>query len=153
MLIKIVCIGKTKKKWLQDGEAEYIKHLKKYATVEWVVIEPETRGTVADIVKKETEKVQKYAQTLSDFELCVLDIYGDQYSSESFSDKIKTFEKKGKIAFFIGGSHGFALGFTDSITYKISLSPMTFVHEMVRVVLLEQLFRALDIMHGGQYHK
>lgn len=153
MLIKIVCIGKTKKKWLQDGEAEYIKHLKKYATVEWVVIEPETRGTVADIVKKETEKVQKYTQSMPDFELCILDIHGVQHSSETFSTLIRTFENKGKIAFFIGGSHGFTSGFTDSITHKISLSPMTFVHEMVRVVLLEQLFRALDIIHDGQYHK
>jgi 23S rRNA (pseudouridine1915-N3)-methyltransferase len=153
MLIRIVCVGKTKKPWLQAGEAEYARHLKKYATLEWIVVAPVIKGSISDIIQAESAKIESICDKFSDSDMYLLDVSGRQYTSEQFAQAITDSQTRGKLVFIIGGSHGVSSALSQKIPRHISFSRMTFVHEMIRVFVLEQLFRACDIAHGGRYHK
>lgn len=151
MIIKILCVGKTKKKWLLEGEKEYLEKLKKHVRVEFEIIEAQSTGNREQIIEKESFKIKKRLN--NEFLNILMDVVGKEINSESFAKVLKMGEIKGKICFIIGGSYGVNERIKNMVDARISLSKMTFVHEMIRVFLLEQIFRGFEINKGGEYHK
>ena len=159
MNITIICVGKIKEKYWNDAISEYSKRLSRYCKLNIVEVADEKTPDNApaaieeQIKKKEAERIRKNVDAGA--YVCALAIDGKKYSSESFSDFIN---KQGiggisHIQFIIGGS----LGLHDSVLSradgKISFSDMTFPHQMMRVVLLEQIYRGYKIISGEPYHK
>lgn len=151
-MIKIICLGKVKEKYLQDGIDEYIKRISKYTQVK--IIELEDEGIKDDKValKKEKEKILKYLNT-KDY-IIALDISGKEMTSLEFADKIdKTLIINSDITFIIGGSYGLDEEIKSISNYRLSFSKMTFPHQLFRLILLEQIYRAYKINHNEEYHK
>ena len=151
-MIKIICLGKVKEKYLQDGIDEYIKRISKYTQVK--IIELEDEGIKDDKValKKEKEKILKYLNT-KDY-IIVLDISGKEMTSLEFADKIdKTLIINSDITFIIGGSYGLDEEIKSLSNYRLSFSKMTFPHQLFRLILLEQIYRAYTINNNEEYHK
>jgi len=137
--IRIIAVGKVKERYIIEGISEYLKRLKPFVKVD--VIELKDGG-----LKKEAEKIANHLSS-STF---VLDERGKQFSSLEFADMIKKIE--GEITFVIGGADGI----DESIKQKsktLSLSKMTFLHEMTRLILLEQIYRSYMINSNRSYHK
>ena len=155
MKIKVVCIGKTSKPFLVDGEKEYLTRLKHYSPVEKIEI-PDLKN--AKKLTKEQIKVAEgkllLAKIQSGDQIILLDEKGKTFSSVDFSKFIqKRFNQGGKgIVFLIGGAYGFSEEVYSSAQSKISLSPMTFSHQMIRMLFFEQLYRSFTIIKGEPYH-
>lgn len=155
MKIKVICIGKTGKPFLENGEKEYLNRLKHYSPVEKIEI-PDLKN-----VKKFTKEQIKVAEgklLLSKVQVgdqvILLDENGQNFSSVDFSKFIqKRFNQGGKgIVFLIGGAYGFSDEVYTKAQGKISLSLMTFSHQMIRMLFFEQLYRAFTIIKGEPYH-
>lgn len=155
MKIKLICVGKTIKPFLKDGEQEYLKRLKHYTPVEKIEI-PELKN--AKKLSEEQIKQQEGQLILNQIKpgelIVLLDERGKQFGSIDFSKYLqKKFNSGGKgIAFIIGGAYGFSDEIYAKATDKISLSKMTFSHQMVRMFFLEQIYRGFTILKGEPYH-
>ena len=155
MKVKFICIGKTGKSFLEEGENEYLKRLKHYIPVERIEI-PDLKNakklTFEQI--KELEGKEILAKVQAGDHLILLDERGDFYSSVQFSNFLQQkFNSGGKaIAFVVGGAYGFSDEVYQAASGKISLSKMTFSHQMVRMIFFEQLYRAMTILRGEPYH-
>ena len=159
MRITIVTVGKIKEKYLKDAVAEYTKRLGKYCKLEIVEVSDEkTPDMVSDTVErqirdKEAERIGKYLR--DDAYVVALAIDGKMLDSEELADKIDTLGIQGKshITFVIGGSIGLGETVLQRADYKLSFSKMTFPHQLMRVILLEQIYRSYRIIQGEPYHK
>lgn len=159
MKITILTVGKIKEKYFRDAVAEYAKRLTRYCKLEILevtdekTVENPSLAEETQIKEKETERLFKAIK--EDTWLIALAIDGKQLDSVGFSERIEKLGIQGKshLTFVIGGS----LGLHDSILKradeKISFSAMTFPHQLMRVILLEQIYRGYRIMHGEPYHK
>ena len=137
--VKIFSIHKTKELWLQEAISEYEKRLKPYITFEWVLLKDD----------KELEK----KVLLENFIIC-LDEKGQNLSSLEFSQKLQSFfQTSSKISIVIGSENGLSNTLKNRANYILSLSSLTFTHQMVRLILIEQLYRAIEISKNSQYHK
>jgi 23S rRNA (pseudouridine1915-N3)-methyltransferase len=152
--IQIVQIGKTKAKYLMEGENEFLKRLKRYADIETITLNEEYGAMdKKKIIKKEGEAILSFLEKFSkDSYIIVLDINGKEYSSEQFAHLLEKFFVKGKIMFVIGGPYGLTEDVLNKADLRLSLSKMTFTHQMVRLFLLEQIYRAFTILEGRKYH-
>lgn len=158
MNIKIICIGKIKEKYLSDAISEYSKRISKYANLEIIELPDEPipdfpfTKEIDSIKKKEENKMLKYIKP-NDF-ICSLDLTGTQISSEQFADKIKNITLNGfsTIDFIIGGSLGLDKEFVKNSNYILSFSKLTFPHQLIRLFLLEQIFRCFKIINNERYH-
>jgi 23S rRNA (pseudouridine1915-N3)-methyltransferase len=154
MAIKLLLIGKTEEEYIRQGCAVYEKRIGFYSAFDIKVL-PGTsllKGNSAETIKqKEADQVLKEIST-GDF-LILLDENGKQYSSREFSTQLeKLLMVNRNIVFVIGGAFGFAEKLTERANSMISLSKMTFTHQMVRLIFLEQLYRAFTIIRGEKYH-
>ena len=153
--VKFICIGKTGKSFLEEGENEYLKRLKHYIPVERIEI-PDLKNAKKMTFEqiKEQEGKEILAKVQSGDQLILLDERGDFYSSVQFSNFLQQrFNAGGKaIAFAVGGAYGFSEEVYSAATGKISLSKMTFSHQMVRMIFFEQLYRSMTILKGEPYH-
>lgn len=137
--LKIISVGKTKEEWLEAAIQEYLKRLKPVLTCEFVW----------------TKNSEQLLQLTEKEEHCIcLDPNGSLMNSEQFADFInKQFIKSGsRLTLVIGGAEGLPQKLKDTTTL-ISLSPLTFTHQVTRLVLLEQIYRAFEIIKGSKYHK
>lgn len=142
--INIVCVGKIKEKFYSDAVAEYLKRLSRFAKVEIREI-AECRT-----LKEEAALILKAARG----RVVALCIEGKKYSSEDFACYIKELTDTGnECTFIIGSSCGLDNEVKDRASLKLSFSDMTFPHQLMRVILLEQIYRAFMINGGGEYHK
>lgn len=156
MKINIVCVGNIKDKFYTDACNEYLKRLKKFHVVDVIEV-PEERivrnPSEKDIEKvkiEETKRIEKYIKG----HLILLDVFGKSYSSESFSEKLEKLQNETScITFVIGGSYGVSDEMKSKTKDKLSFSSFTFPHQLMRVVLLEQLYRASTISANITYHK
>lgn len=162
MNITIIAVGKIKEAFYRDAAAEYQKRLRRYCYPEITEVADEPAPEqVSDaqkeiILKKEAERILKHLQNARENSyLITLEISGEKYDSTGFSDKLKNLSVKGKsrIVFVIGGSFGLHKSVSELADCKISFSDMTFPHQLMRVILLEQVYRAFRIMNGEPYHK
>lgn len=142
--IKIFYPGKTKLKFIREGIEHYLKLLKTYAKIELVELN-EGHGQRQKVIKEESKLIVESVK--GDFILLHRD--GKIFSSEEFADLIKD---KAIHQFVIGGVYGVDDTVVQKASVKLSLSKMTFTHELTRLILLEQIYRALTIIHGKSYH-
>ena len=149
-MIKIVCVGKIKEKFLSLAISEYLKRLSKYTKIDIVQIPDEANAEKA--LKVEGEKI--LSKIRDDEYVIALDISGDSISSIEFAKKINNvFNNYSKITFVIGGSYGLSSVVKKRSNYLLSFSKMTFPHQMFRLILLEQVYRAYKINNNESYHK
>ena len=158
LTIQILCIGKIKESYLKDAVAEYAKRLSKYCKLIITELPDEKipdkiNETISDeIRRKECISLQKYLR--KDSYIICLDLTGKQFSSEDFSSHLQFLSMKtSHITFIIGGSLGISKDLLFSSDEKICFSKMTFPHQLFRVFLLEQIFRAFKIANGETYHR
>ncbi len=159
MKIKLVTVGKLKEKYLKQGIAEYTKRLTRYAAVDIIEVPDEKAPenlSDAEMTRIKDIEGRKILAKLSDRDVVfVLAIDGKQLSSEEFSKEIEQLGIQGKsqIAFVIGGS----LGLSDEVLKRsdgqLSFGRLTYPHQLMRLVLVEQIYRAFRIMKGEPYHK
>lgn len=151
-MIKIITVGSIKEKYLKDAIDEYLKRLKKYTNIE--IIELKDEGLVEEqkAIQLEGEKILKNISP-KDY-LITLEIEGKEYSSEEFAAKINQIQiENSNIVFVIGGSYGLSKEIKEKSKMHLSFSKMTFPHQLFRVFLLEQIYRAYKIMNNESYHK
>lgn len=157
--IDIICVGKIKEKYLKDAIEEYTKRLSKYCTLTITELPDEQvpshlNDSLAQNIKQ-TESNNILSHIKKDSYVICLDLKGKQYTSEEFSQKIEniSLNLNSHITFIIGGT----LGMTDNLLQKanelVCFSKMTFPHQLIRLFLLEQLFRAFKISHHETYHR
>ncbi len=155
MKIKVICIGKTGKSFLVEGENEYLKRLKRYIPFEKIEI-PDVKNAKnmsIGLVKSAEGKEILNKTDPSDY-VILLDEKGKEYSSEKFAGFLQNrFNMGGKsIVFIIGGAYGFSDEAYHRADTKMALSKMTFSHQMIRMLFFEQVYRAMTILKGEPYH-
>lgn len=155
MKIKLICIGKTGKDFLIAGEQEYLNRLKHYVSVERIEI-PDIKNAKSLSIDqiKELEGKEILSKLQSGDQLILLDENGKLFSSTEFADFLQQkFNQGGKgLVFVIGGAYGFSSEVYEKSIFKISLSKMTFSHQMIRMIFFEQVYRAMTILKGEPYH-
>ena len=159
MKITIITVGKIKEKYLKDAIDEYSKRLSKYCKLEIIeVADEKTPDNVSAVVEdsiraKEAERIVKYIK--DDAYLITLEINGKQLTSEELADKVDKLGVQGvsHIIFVIGGSIGLGDAVLQKSDFALSFSKMTFPHQLMRVILLEQIYRSYRIINGEPYHK
>ena len=151
MMIRIIAVGKIKEDYFTDAIAEYVKRLGGYTKLSIVQV-PDEKNDVQTL-DKEAEHIFK-ALDEHDY-VITLEIRGKKFSSEGFADLIEQLEISGHsdITFIIGGSLGLSPKVSERADQKISFSDMTFPHQLMRVILLEQIYRAYKIIRHEPYHK
>lgn len=151
-MIKIICIGNLKEKYLQEAENEYLKRLKKYTKLEIIELKEETQD-MNSALAKEKEKTEQH---ISNNEyIIVLDINGEKLSSLELSNKIQNIlaTQNKDIIFIIGSSYGIHEDIKNKADLKISFSDLTFPHQLFRIMFLEQIYRSFKIINNEPYHK
>lgn len=159
MKITVISVGKLKERYLREGISEYAKRLSRFCDLQLTEVEdeqaPDTLSAAQEeqIKKKEAARIQ--GKLKEGTYLIVLDVNGVKKSSEEFASVLQTCFVSGKsnITLVIGGSLGLETALTGKADLRLSLSDMTFPHQLTRLILLEQLFRAFKIINGETYHK
>lgn len=159
MKLTIVTVGKLKENYLQQGIAEYVKRLNAYATIEVIEVAdekaPETLSEAEMIAVKEKEGERILSKVNPDAYVITLEINGKMLTSEALAtklDELATYGKS-KITFIIGGSLGISDDIQKRSDYALSFSKMTFPHQLMRLILAEQIYRAYRINRNEPYHK
>lgn len=156
MKINVVTVGSLKEKYLIENCKEYLKRISKYHTINMIEVEEEKlpkNYSEADISKCLVKEGQKIEKHLSGY-IVALDIHGEMLDSVAFSKKIENISlSSSTITFVIGGSYGISENIKSIANFKISFSKMTFPHQLFRVMLLEQIYRACTISNNILYHK
>ena len=159
MNITIYCVGKVKEKFYRDAIDEYAKRLSRYCKLSIVEVTdektPDNASPVEEAQIKEKEGQRLLSKISDSTYLIALAIDGKGLSSTDLADKVNSLGLSGKsnIGFVIGGSLGLSLAVLQRADYKLSFSAMTFPHQLMRVILLEQVYRAYRIISGEPYHK
>lgn len=135
--VKIISQGRSKEPWLKEALSEYEKRLQHTMEIEWILVDSDQ-----DLLQK----------AIKEPKLIALDLTGRQLDSESLSRKLFS-EWGSRTAFVIGGAMGLPQQILVHATFRWSLSPLTFTHQIVRLLLLEQLYRSIEIEKGSSYHK
>ena len=153
--IRVIAIGKDKDLWVSQACSHFSKLISRYARIEWVLLPSpklsaslspgEIKKTESALLKKESDKGVTIALTGT----------GQPFDSESFAQLLQQLQSQGgsTLNFLIGGPYGLDESLLAEAARVISLSPLTFSHQLVRVVLAEQLYRGFSILHGSDYHK
>ncbi|MCI8383809.1 MAG: 23S rRNA (pseudouridine(1915)-N(3))-methyltransferase RlmH [Clostridia bacterium] len=156
--IQILCIGKLKENYLKSAIAEYTKRLSRFCKLDILELPDEKipdklNENIANEIKlKECNSIIRHIK--KDSYVIALDLRGKEFSSEDFSSELEKLSMtSSSITFIIGGSLGLTNELLDLCQQKICFSKMTFPHQLIRVFLLEQLFRAFKISNGESYHK
>lgn len=146
MNIIILCVGKLKEKYWTEASAEYRKRLSRYCTITVEELKEENPEAEGQNILKRLKK---------DTFVITLEIQGKALSSEELSSKLQELALEGKsdITFVIGGSDGLSEDVSKRSDFRLSFSRMTFPHQMIRIFLLEQIYRSFKIMKGETYHK
>ena len=156
--INIVCVGKIKEKFFRDSIDEYSKRLSKYCKLDILELPDEkipdkiNESVINEIKEKECNNIINHLK--KDSYIIALDLKGKEFSSEEFSKKIDSISmQNSKITFIIGGSLGLTDKLLNMCNEKICFSKMTFPHQLIRIFLIEQVYRAFKISNGESYHK
>lgn len=157
--VNVICIGKLKEKYLRDACSEYVKRLGAFCKINIIEIEPSplpdrpSEGQIENALLAEGKKIlSKIPAQSYTYAMC---IEGKERSSEALSRETAALPVRGisSVNFIIGGSYGLSDAVKSAADDRLSMSPMTFPHQLARVMLLEQIYRAFQISSGGKYHK
>ena len=153
--IKFIVVGNTRSSFLKQGEVFYLERLQRYAPTEWIEVRPQkvSKGrSREEILRVEARSIKQ--KCLPDDHVIALDLKGKEYDSEGLAALVEQLSQTPKrLCFVIGGPLGLSNEVLDTASDIVSLSKMTLTHEMSRLVLLEQLYRAHTIIKGQKYHK
>ena len=151
-MIKIITIGSIKEQYLKDAIDEYKKRISKYTNLEIIELKDEGLVEESKAMKLEAEKIER---NLNDRDYIItLEIEGKEYNSVEFAEKLRNIQiENSNIVFIIGGSYGLADSIKEKAKMHLSFSKMTFPHQLFRVLLLEQIYRAFKINNNESYHK
>ncbi len=155
--VNIVCVGSLKETYWKDAVKEYAKRLQLFCKLNIIEVKENflkansSRAQVEDALKKEAEIINKYLKGY----IVTLEVKGKKLTSENLSKKIEDLKTAGnsEITFVIGSSYGLHKNISDKSNFKLSFSDFTLPHQLMRVVLLEQVYRAFCISSGKTYHK
>lgn len=151
-MIKIITVGFLKELYLKDAIAEYLKRIKKYTNIEMIELKDEGIVEPKKALQLEEERIIKQIND-KDY-IITLEIEGKELSSVEFADKMNHIMiENSNILFIIGGSYGLSDTIKERANFHLSFSKMTFPHQLFRVLLLEQIYRAYKINHNESYHK
>ena len=159
MNITVVCIGKLKEKYWTDAVNEYMKRLSAYCSIKIDELKearlPDNASPAEEEAVKEAEGKEILKHINKDDYVITLEIKGNAVTSEQLADKVKSLGLDGRsnVVFVIGGSLGLSAAVSQRSDYKLSFSKMTFPHQLARVMVMEQIYRAFQISSGGKYHK
>ncbi len=150
-MIKVICIGKIKENYLKEAIIEYKKRISKYTNIEIIELD-DYNYDVKKTLLTEYNSIVK-VMNISDYNI-LLDINGVELDSIAFAKKINdTLVMNSNITFIIGGSLGVLDELRNKVDFRLSFSKMTFPHQLFRVLLLEQIYRAYKIINNEEYHK
>lgn len=153
--VTLICVGNLKEKYLTDAVAEYRKRLNKYFDVQVIEVAENklmgrvTRGEIEKALKDESQRI---LSKIKSGNICTLCVEGKQLSSEEFAGLVQQQTDKGELFFVLGSSYGLHESVKQNST-RLSFGKMTFPHQLMRVIFLEQLYRAGTIMNNVEYHK
>ncbi|EGG91602.1 hypothetical protein HMPREF0491_00268 [Lachnospiraceae oral taxon 107 str. F0167] len=158
MNINIVAVGSIKEKFFKDAVSEYAKRLSRYVKLNIIEVKDEKTPAMASALEEEKIKEVESERILSKLPnsyVVALTIDGKKYSSEELAKRMEKYDilSKGNLSFIIGGSLGLHKSVIDRADEKLSFSEMTFPHQLMRVILLEQIYRAYRIRNNEPYHK
>ena len=159
MKVTILCVGRLKEKFYRDAVDEYAKRLGKYCKFEMIEVAdeqtPDKAGAALEEQIKSREAERILAKIRDNMLVCTLEIAGKHLSSEQFASWMEQAAVAGRsnICFVIGGSLGLHISVTERADFHLSFSDMTFPHQLMRVILSEQIYRAFRINAGEPYHK
>lgn len=156
MNIKIIAVGKLKEKYSKDAVDEFKKRLSSYCSLSLVEIpaqEIKDDNMAQKYMELEGEKI--LASIKPDAYVITLEILGKELDSVSFANKMKTLSNEGhnEVVFVIGGANGLSKAVSDRANFKLSFSKMTFTHQLIRIFLYEQIYRAFKIINNESYHR
>ncbi|MGB1112019.1 MAG: 23S rRNA (pseudouridine(1915)-N(3))-methyltransferase RlmH [Schleiferiaceae bacterium] len=155
MKIVFLVIGKTSERWIEDGMNVFLKRLKHYQKTEFHVL-PDVKGggkmTAEALKEAEALVYEKYIESTDT--VVLLDENGKEYHSRGFANQIQKWRNAGpkRLVFIVGGAFGFAPSMHARANAQVSMSKMTTSHQLIRVIFLEQLYRAMTILRGEPYH-
>ena len=151
-MIKIVCVGKIKEKYLKDAIAEYQKRISKYTKLNIIEVKDYDYDDINKVLQEEKEQIEKHIDS-KDY-LITLEIEGKQITSEELAKTLdNTLTINSNITFVIGGSYGIDQSIKNKANFHLSFSSLTFPHQLFIVILLEQIYRAYKINNNESYHK
>ncbi|HEY0404628.1 MAG TPA: 23S rRNA (pseudouridine(1915)-N(3))-methyltransferase RlmH [Pyrinomonadaceae bacterium] len=153
MRLRLIWVGKTKNEHVRALVEEYLKRLKRFARCEVTELEPGRARDAREGIAEESRRILSALRT--DALTILLDVEGREWSSTVLAAEVEKWQLAGtkEVAFIIGGHLGVSREVTDGAQLRWSLSSLTLTHEMARLVLVEQLYRAYTIIHGLPYHK
>ena len=150
-MIKIITVGKIKEKYFKDAINEYLKRLSKYTKINLIEV-PDENFDITKTLETEKKSILKYVSE-KDY-IITMEIEGKELSSIEFAKKIDEIQiSNSNICFIIGGSYGLSDEIKNMSNFKLSFSKMTFPHQLFRLILLEQIYRAYKINNNESYHK
>jgi len=152
MKIRLLWVGKTQEEWLKSGIEEYRRRIGRYFPVEIGEVREEKGAEAETMRQKECERLEK--SLVKGSRLVLLDERGDELTSPQFAAFLGRYRDTGTqdLAFAIGGAYGFSESFRSRVDRTIALSRMTFTHQMVRLFLVEQIYRGCTILNNESYH-
>ena len=153
--INVVCIGKIKEKYIKEGINEFLKRLSKYIKLEIIELaeEDDNKG-IENAINSETERIINAISKKSYSYNILLDLKGKMLNSEEMAQKIEEISMiSSEINFIIGGSNGVNDNLRKIVDFRLCFSPMTFPHQLMRLILTEQLYRWVSINNNIKYHK
>lgn len=159
MKITVICVGKVKEKFYRDAISEFEKRLGRYCKLEIIEVAdeqtPDGASAAVETHIKDREGARILAKIKEDSYVCTLEIQGKKMTSEVFASFLEkgAIEGRGQLVFVIGGSLGLSQQVIKRSNQAISFSDMTFPHQLMRVILCEQIYRGFRILHGEPYHK
>ncbi len=156
MNIKVIAVGKIKEKYLKEAINEYTKRLSPFCSFSVIEVNAEQINDEALIEQYKKSEAAKIIQHIKENSYIItLEIEGKNLSSEEFAQKIKSLSNGGynEIVFIIGGANGLDKQISDISHFKLSFSRMTFTHQMMRLILTEQIYRAFKINNNEPYHR
>ncbi len=152
---RIAAVGRDKDDWISDGIEHYVKLLSRWSKVDWVIVTlPKKSSSLSPVELKKLE-AERLLEKVGDGLVVALTEGGREYDSKAFAKRLQKWQTHagGPVTFVIGGPYGLDEAVLRRADEHLSMSKLTFSHQIVRLVLLEQLYRALSILHGSDYHK
>ncbi|AOY75326.1 23S rRNA (pseudouridine(1915)-N(3))-methyltransferase RlmH [Clostridium formicaceticum] len=159
MNIAVISVGKIKEKYLKLGIDEYSKRLSRYCKLNFIEVADEKAPENLSLAEEENVKNKEGENIIKNIKegmyVVVLDLKGKMLASEELAQKLQDLGIQGNssIAFVIGGSLGLSKSVIDRADYRLCFSPMTFPHQLMKLILLEQVYRGFRIIKGEPYHK
>ncbi|MBE5745738.1 MAG: 23S rRNA (pseudouridine(1915)-N(3))-methyltransferase RlmH [Clostridiales bacterium] len=155
MTINLICVGSIKERFYTDAFKEYEKRLNAFCKFNLIELKETnyTNPTNSEIEKIKTEEGKRILEKLKKFNI-LLSLKGKEFTSEELADFVEEKQlQTSELTFIIGGSYGVSKEVEDKVQFKLSFSKLTFPHQLMRVILMEQIYRAFTIINNKGYHK